>query len=210
VIINGQPLTTAEYIQASSRVGRGEVPGIVVANYYRDQARSLSHYEDFRAYHQAFYRFVEPTSVTPYTYQARLRALHAALVIAVRHATDELTANKRAQAFDPNQPETAKLIEELIRRTRKADPERGDQTEAHLRRLVAHWSDSVRRAAEQRQRLTYVGSNRDRRDLRLLYAHGARVTGEWVTLQNMRNVEKTALIKILPTPSSQQGFLAQD
>ncbi len=197
MIINGQPLTTAEYIQASSRVGRGDVPGIVVANYYRDQARSLSHYEDFRAYHQAFYRFVEPTSVTPYTYQARLRALHAALVIAVRHATDDLTANERAQAFDPTHPETAKVIEELIRRTRKADPERGDQTAAHLRRLVAHWSDCARRATEQRQRLTYSGSDRDRRDLRLLYAHGARVTGEWVTLQNMRNVEKTALIKIL-------------
>ncbi len=197
MIINGQPLTTAEYIQASSRVGRGDVPGIVVANYYRDQARSLSHYEDFRAYHQAFYRFVEPTSVTPYTYQARLRALHAALVIAVRHASDELTANERAQAFDPTQPETAKVIEALIRRTRNADPERGDQTEAHLRRLVAHWSDCARRASEQRQRLTYSGSDRDRRDLRLLCAHDARVAGEWVTLQNMRNVEKTALIKIL-------------
>jgi len=42
MIINGQPLTTAEYIQASSRVGRSEVPGMVFANYYRDQARSLS------------------------------------------------------------------------------------------------------------------------------------------------------------------------
>jgi hypothetical protein len=80
MVVNGQPLTTAEYIQASSRVGRAEVPGIVVANYYRDQARSLSHYESFRAYHESFYRFVEPSSVTPYTYQARLRALHAALV----------------------------------------------------------------------------------------------------------------------------------
>ena len=59
----GQPLTTAEYIQASSRVGRGEVPGLVVANYYRDQARSLSHYENFRPYHESFYRFVgQPAS----------------------------------------------------------------------------------------------------------------------------------------------------
>lgn len=34
----------------------------------RDQARSLSHYENLRPFHDAFYRFVEPTSVTPYTY----------------------------------------------------------------------------------------------------------------------------------------------
>lgn len=195
MVINGQPLTTAEYIQASSRVGRGDVPGIVVANYYRDQARSLSHYEDFRAYHEAFYRFVEPTSVTPYTYQARLRALHAALVIAVRHGRDDLTANERAQAFDPDEPETGKLIEELIARCRSADQPRGDETAAHIHRLVAQWADTARRAGEQRQRLVYSG--RDRRDLRLLYSHGDKVTGEWVTLHNMRNVENTSLIKIL-------------
>ena len=71
IIINGQPLSTAEYIQTSSRVGRGDVPGLVIANYYKDQARSLSHYESFRPYHESFYRFVEPSSITPYTYQAR-------------------------------------------------------------------------------------------------------------------------------------------
>jgi ATP-dependent helicase YprA (DUF1998 family) len=195
MIINGQPLTTAEYIQASSRVGRGDVPGIVVANYYRDQARSLSHFEDFRAYHEAFYRFVEPTSVTPYTYQARLRALHAALVIAVRHGGDDLTANDRAQAFSPEEPETGKLIEELIARCRGADLGRGDETTAHIRRLVAHWADIAKRASEQRQRLVYSG--RDRRDLHLLYSHGDKVKGEWITLHNMRNVENTSLIKIL-------------
>jgi hypothetical protein len=62
MVVNGQPLTTAEYIQASSRVGRSEVPGVIFANYYRDQARSLSHYENFRPYHESLYRFVEPTS----------------------------------------------------------------------------------------------------------------------------------------------------
>ena len=81
MIVNGQPLTTAEYIQATSRVGRAEVPGLVFVNYYRHQARSLSHYESFRPYHESFYRFVEPSSVTPYTYQVRSRALHAALVV---------------------------------------------------------------------------------------------------------------------------------
>jgi len=113
MVINGQPLTTAEYIQASSRVGRSEVPGIVVANYYRDQARSLSHYESFRAYHESFYRFVEPTSLTPFTWQARQRALHAALVIAIRHGCQDLAANEQAGSFAPDRPEVARLIQEL-------------------------------------------------------------------------------------------------
>ncbi len=197
MIINGQPLTTAEYIQASSRVGRGAVPGIVIANYYRDQARSLSHYESFRAYHEAFYRFVEPTSVTPYTYQARLRALHAALVIAVRHSSDQLTANARARAFDPSRPEVARLIEVLIRRCRDADPRRGDETAAHVHLLVEQWADATRRAEEQKQGLVYSGSDRDRRQMRLLYSHEDRCKGEWPTLNNMRNVENTGLVKIL-------------
>ncbi len=197
MIVNGQPLTTAEYIQASSRVGRGDVPGIVVANYYRDQARSLSHYESFRAYHESFYRFVEPTSVTPYTYQARLRALHAALVIAVRHCDLGLAANERAGDFDPTRPAVAQVIEELKRRCRRADPQRGDATVAHIDRLAAQWADAVLRCRTQRERLIYSGSDSDRRDQRLLYSHEARVKGLWATLNNMRNVENTALVKIL-------------
>ena len=197
MVVNGQPLTTAEYIQASSRVGRGAVPGIVIANYYRDQARSLSHYESFRAYHEAFYRFVEPTSVTPYTYQARLRALHAALVIAVRHSSYHLTTNARAQAFDPTRPEVARLIEVLIRRCRDADPQRGDETAAHIHRLVEQWADAAHRAAEQKQGLVYSGSDRDRRATRLLFSHEDRCKGEWPTLNNMRNVENTGVVKIL-------------
>lgn len=197
MVINGQPLTTAEYIQASSRVGRGTVPGIVVANYYRDSARSLSHYESFRAYHEAFYRYVEPTSVTPFTYQARLRALHAALVIAVRHSSDHLTANARAQAFDPARREVAMLIEALIRRCRAADSQRGEETAAHIHRLVEQWQETARRSEEQKQGLVYSGSDRDRRAMRLLYSHDDRCKGEWPTLNNMRNVENMGLIKIL-------------
>ncbi|TVQ89351.1 MAG: helicase [Chromatiaceae bacterium] len=196
MVINGQPLTTAEYIQASSRVGRGAVPGIVVANYYRDQARSLSHYESFRAYHESFYRFVEPTSLTPFTWQARQRALHAALVIAVRHGIADLNANDRAEQFDPARPEIARLVQALERRCRRADPDRGEETARHLRELVQQWADQAARAGAQRQRLIYAGSDGDRRDLRLLCSYEDKVPGLWPTLHSMRNVENTALVKI--------------
>lgn len=196
MVVNGQPLTTAEYIQASSRVGRAEVPGIVVANYYRDQARSLSHYESFRAYHESFYRFVEPTSVTPYTYQARLRALHAALVIAVRHSIGTVTANENAGDFDPREPAVAKLIEALTLRCGRADPGRAEATAEQLRDLAAQWGAAAEAAGEQRQRLVYSGRDSDRRDQRLLYGHEAKVKGLWPTLNNMRNVENTALVRV--------------
>lgn len=197
MVINGQPLTTAEYIQASSRVGRADVPGLVIANYYRDQARSLSHYESFRAYHESFYRYVEPTSVTPYTYQARLRALHAALVIAMRLGNRKLAANTAAGDFDPSDPATGKIIEELKLRCRRADEDRGDDTARHLDDLARQWADAAQRSQDQRERLVYSGRDSDRRDQRLLFTHDAQIQGLWPTLNNMRNVENTSLVKIL-------------
>ena len=197
MVINGQPLTTAEYIQASSRVGRAKVPGLVVANYYRDQARSLSHYESFRAYHESFYRYVEPTSVTPYTYQARMRALHAALVIAMRLGNGRLADSTAAGDFDPSEPGTAKIIEELKLRCRRADKDRGDDTARHLDDLARQWADAAQRARTQLERLVYSGRDNDQKDQRLLYTHDAHIQGLWPTLNNMRNVENTSIVKIL-------------
>ena len=196
MVINGQPLTTAEYIQASSRVGRGEVPGIVFANYYRDQARSLSHYEDFRPYHDAFYRFVEPTSVTPYTYQARSRALHAALVIAVRHSCANLLGNESARHFDPQTPAVARVIELLeIRCRQSASEDQQEEIARHLERLAEEWKNEVARCQKNRQALDYQVSDQDKGRNRLLRAHDAEIRGLWTTLHSMRHVENTALLK---------------
>lgn len=197
MVINGQPLTTAEYIQASSRVGRSEVPGIVFANYYRDQARSLSHYENFRPYHESFYRFVEPTSITPFTHQARMRALHAGLVIAVRHVVKSLQSNDAAGKFDPDDTVVAQVIEAYTRRCIQADPERKNEIRAHVETLVNEWSNQARSCVEQRRQLSYQAPADDRSVERLLYNHDDRIVGVWPTLQSMRNVEETGLLKPL-------------
>src|SRR5262249_11900187 len=95
MLVNGQPKLTSEYIQATSRVGRGKVPGLVFTCYSPSKPRDRSHYESFRDYHEKFYSFVEPTSVTPGAIPAIERALHAALVTVVRHAAG-LASNARA------------------------------------------------------------------------------------------------------------------
>ncbi|ACF46093.1 helicase domain protein [Prosthecochloris aestuarii DSM 271] len=197
MIINGQPLTTAEYIQASSRVGRSETPGLVFANYYRDQARSLSHYESFRPYHEAFYRFVEPTSVTPYTYQARLRALPAALVIVMRHGKVGLLNNSAAAKFDSNDSHIAIAIAQFKRRCVLSAPDQVDEVSGHIDALIADWQTEVERCRLARRQLEYqVPENDNGRD-RLLYNHDDRIRGLWPTLQSLRNVENTALLKTL-------------
>lgn len=83
--IVGQPKTTSQYIQVSSRVGRDpEKPGLVAVLYGQSKPRDRSHFERFRPYHQQLYAQVEPTSVTPFSAPAVERSLHGILVAAVR------------------------------------------------------------------------------------------------------------------------------
>ncbi len=83
--VAGQPKTTAQYIQATGRVGRNpKKPGVILVNYGTNKPRDLSHYEHFQAYHGKLYASVEPSSVTPYTIPVLDRALHAVMVAWVR------------------------------------------------------------------------------------------------------------------------------
>lgn len=92
MVIAGQPKTTSEYIQASSRVGRkAEWPGLVVTVLNVNKARDRSHFERFVAYHQSFYREVEATSVTPFADPALQRGMAGTLVAITRLVDPELT-----------------------------------------------------------------------------------------------------------------------
>lgn len=197
MIINGQPLTTAEYIQASSRVGRGETPGIVFVNYYKTQARSLSHYENFRSYHDSFYRFVEPSSLTPFTFQARSRALHASLVIAMRHSDIGLLSNESAGEFDMENDLVKKVIKEMKIRCRLAignSAEVVKKTNEHIDKLVRQWSSESSYCKTNRAKLVY---NSKDRGMNNLICNFEEKNGLWQTLQSMRNVESSALVKLL-------------
>jgi hypothetical protein len=100
MVVLGQPKTSAEYIQATSRVGRDEHrPGLVVTLLNIHKPRDRSHFERFEAFHRSFYRSVEAASVTPYSPRALDRALAAALVAQSRQGRDELTAPNGAQAI---------------------------------------------------------------------------------------------------------------
>lgn len=85
MLMVGQPKSTAEYIQASSRVGRDpERPGLVVTLGNWARPRDLAHFEQFRHYHDTFYAQVEPLSVTPYSVTSIERSLDGVLVSVAR------------------------------------------------------------------------------------------------------------------------------
>jgi hypothetical protein len=90
MVVAGQPKTTSEYIQASSRVGRKR-PGLVVTCFNLARPRDRSHYERFDAYHQSFYRFVEAASLTPFSGPALDRGLAGTLVAMARLGCEPLT-----------------------------------------------------------------------------------------------------------------------
>lgn len=113
----GQPKQTAEYIQATSRVGRsGDGPGLVVTIYNWARPRDLSHFERFEHYHATFYRQVEPLSVTPFAARALDRGLTAVLVGLMRQASSTASANAYAQDADPDGELAAQAVAALARR----------------------------------------------------------------------------------------------
>lgn len=187
MMVNGQPKTTSEYIQATSRVGRDKVPGIVVALYRSGKARDRSTFESFRNYHGAFYRFVEPTSVTPWALQARKRALRSALVILTRHAIG-LSGNDDASLFDPDSVQVEKAINLLVEHIVIADPRERRDIEQELHDAAADWS----RLAAGPTPLKY-SSPRDP-DERLLKNFGDPARG-WPTMHSMRSVDKSVRIR---------------
>ena len=106
MIVSGQPKATAEYIQATSRVGRDDTgPGLVVTLCNWARPRDLSHYETFEHYHQTYYRQVEALSVTPFARRALDRGLTALLVSEARHTRAEWNPKPAAQIVPVNQHE---------------------------------------------------------------------------------------------------------
>jgi hypothetical protein len=190
----GQPKTTSEYIQASSRVGRSaKAPGLVVTLYNSGKPRDRSHFEQFRAYHSAFYKHVEPTSVTPFTAPVLERALHALIVIVAR-ATCGVDM---PDGFNKDDPRLATFLQYLEDRAKAIDPEHASEVTERCRKLVEQWSAFKPSAwggfdqVEDRSRLMYPAGAEER--------SGDLDDDSWPTPTSMRNVDVECAAKVVTT-----------
>jgi hypothetical protein len=140
MFIHGQPKTTAEYIQASSRVGRDVPagPGIIFTMYSPSKPRDKSHYEQFQGYHSRIYSNVEPTSVTPFSINARQRGLHAVLIALTRHFSSGTLIH--TPHISDEFKELTPIIEKLVReRCDIIDPEEVTNTVRLLENRIKYW-----------------------------------------------------------------------
>ncbi|MCD4785236.1 MAG: hypothetical protein K8T10_15575 [Candidatus Eremiobacteraeota bacterium] len=193
MVVTGQPKTTSEYIQTTSRVGRSKKgPGFVVTIYNTGKPRDRSHYEHFHTYHSRIYSQVEPTSVTPFSSPVRERALHAILIGFVRHLGSSL--NRQSPQPMPDNDLLNKIYEIIEKRVDGIDTDETQHTINLLNELTEHW-----------QRVLppkYGGFAPPTVEYRLMYPAGTSPLDEWSgiawpTPTSMRNVDASCEARVI-------------
>jgi hypothetical protein len=199
MLCSGQPKATAEYIQATSRVGRSNKgPGLVITVYNWARPRDLSHYERFEHYHQTYYRYVEALSVTPFARRALDRGLTALLISAARHDRDAWNPNGAAQTLPVLSADVTPIIDALFDRVgRVADAQVAEETRKMLQARLDGWSKEQNKVGVT---LTYARGSGDAINLLHTPEEGAWET--FTAPNSLRDVEPTSnLLLRLDDPS---------
>lgn len=194
MVVTGQPKNTAEYIQATSRVGRSaERPGLVVMIYQWSRPRDLAHYEAFGYDHSTFGLRVEGLTTTPFSDRALDRGLTGVLATAMRHAGVSSLPNTAAHSVPLSGAQVFELVSSIADRAAVVthDQAQADEVRKQLQGRLDRW-DGRRRALQSG---------------RLGYRVGADITGllrepdegpwdVWTVPMSMREVEAEVLIQL--------------
>ena len=188
MVVNGQPKSTAEYIQATSRVGRA-FPGLVCTVLTWARPRDLSHYESFEHYHATFYKHVEAQSVTPFAPRAMDRGLSGTFVSLARLNDENLNANLGAMTLlSPSHSEATLQKKNISERAWKvtSKPQIRDQADGMIADLVDEW---VREATREGRRLAYERIAKQGDVVPLLKKPDTHAWDKFTVPMSMREVE---------------------
>jgi hypothetical protein len=200
MVVDGQPKSTSEYIQATSRVGRRS-PGIVVMVYNSMRPRDVSHYEHFMDFHDSYYRYVEAGSITPFSDGAIMRYLPSAYT-AVCRLTATRSSNDDASAERGNWESRAVVDASFMERVAAFGAHEESSVRALLDNLGETWA-----SAPSGLRYSYAGTpfaNRKGRSVAaqtyLLRASDvdlpAGAVAYFAAPRSMRNVEAEIPLKL--------------
>lgn len=210
MVVMGQPQTTSEYIQSTSRVGRRH-PGLVLTLFNASRSRDLSHYESFTSYHRSLYRQVEATGATPFAPRALDRGLHGLLVILARHLLDGAAGDKSVRV-PVDTGGLRSVAEVIVARARSvAGPATADEVQRSLDALVDQWDDGIdggkllqyarwaMQGKDVKALMTPAGSSIDDADGSALLETFPPQDTPWPTLTSLRNVDRESTLRIIST-----------
>jgi hypothetical protein len=214
MLVVGQPKNTAEYIQASSRVGRdSKRPGLVVTLGNWARPRDLAHYEQFRHYHETFYSQVEALSVTPYSPTSLDRGLDGLLVSVARvmqaPLDDGLSQERNAWRIKDHRAAVERIAERLKARIAAAAQDEAAVKYASDRLVnrIDRWADRANRAGDMHQTLVYERTGEGDKYLPLLMSPENARAGiasstqpPFVVANSMREVQPEINILVSPIP----------
>ena len=200
MVVTGQPKTTAEYIQSTSRVGRDpDRPGLVLASLNMAKPRDRSHYERFRAFHGSFYRAVEPTSVTPFSPRALDRGLAAVTVALARLGTHAMTPQPAASAIAAHRAALAAVCHAVRERAMHVDPGQATIAGARTEELLDVWQRTADKVTQAGGTLGYNRGAVARPLLHEVLEQGLTTDErKFRAGRSLRDVEPGVLIEIIP------------
>jgi len=208
MLMVGQPKLTSEYIQASSRVGR-EYPGVSFILYDSSRSRDRSHYEQFQQYHSSFYRYVEPTGITPFSDPARERTISSILIALIRNLEEDLRLEDTPGIFNivkyNNSIEKIKKI--IIDRNKNINERLGlelednsEDIENEINQILTKWENW---AEVYKNNLVYgekaiVNNTLQEGQVRLLASHGTHKDNyAFEAMTSMRSVDTELKGKVI-------------
>jgi hypothetical protein len=189
MVVNGQPKGTAEYIQATSRVGRS-FPGLVCTVLTWAKPRDLSHYETFEHYHATFYKHVEAQSVTPFSPRAMDRGLTGTMLSVMRLENNLFNPNVGAGSLDrPDRKEATEAQELLVDRAWHISNDAGirDLATEEIKERLDEWASEANKGGRT---LAYEKKGQSAATtVALLKRPGAQSWDNFTVPMSMREVE---------------------
>ena len=150
MIVNGQPKNHSEYIQSTGRIGR-KYPGLILTIYNSLKPRDLSHFENFRLYHSAFFKYVEPISITPFSARSRDTGLFAVCVGMIRNMVPSVDLDPAY--FSRSKEDVRRAIDEIksefSKRVGNTDNKQKADTLSEIENYMEHWENIASKSTDE-------------------------------------------------------------
>ena len=184
MIVNRMPSHIAEYIQATSRIGR-EDEALVLTLLDAANSRDISYFEHFSNFHQAYYRYIEPLSITPYTDSVFDKALFTLMIAYYRVVKEQtnvsLSPENKKEDLSKIRKEFTDLIASL--NTKRAEKD----VDTFVEKYLTAWTNKTWEADnEKKEDVSFYIHNDE--DKSLLKTNSANKKDILVTLNSLRDI----------------------